>query len=493
MNHKKLLLFLLCLSVSYAVSLGVAVPVTHDNFNLPDGSPSENWHVISGKWQIKNNKLVVDAIAGEAFIFFGNNQWQNYTIDVDVTFSKVNDLLRWCSIIFRADISGKPPFSHCPLRFAATRPNGTEFAVKTPDKWHVRRTASADADCVIARPRKLKVVVKGSEVLFYLDANLVIASSYCVDRRTGCVGLAASGCIVEFDNFKITHTPDTPVPIAAKLAKCRIISHRGFSADAPENTLVSFSKSVVQGVQACEFDVRRTKDGFIVLMHDPTVTRTTNGKGKVADMTFAEIRSLDAGSWKAPEYTGQTVPLIDEVLDLLDASGQTAVIDIKDPAVVDEVVKLAAKKSMTDRIVILSASRNILDRVASLDRNIKRAWLCSDFPVSAITPAKQARWLTDTAIKYDVQIVNVNYMLLSPRIIKHLHKRNIKVWTWTVNHPEIIKHLLNWGVDAITTDNPAMFKAITTTPQKTSSTLSSRAKGQRPEAEGPRVFQIRYT
>jgi glycerophosphoryl diester phosphodiesterase len=201
-------------------------------------------------------------------------------------------------------------------------------------------------------------------------------------------------------------------------------------------------------------------------MHDPTVARTTSGKGKVADMTFAEIRSLDAGSWKAPEYTGQIVPLIDEVLDLLDASGQTAVIDIKDPAVIDKVVGLAQKKAMTDRITVLSDDRKILDRVASLDRNIKRAWLCSDFPITAITPAKQARWLTDTAIKYDVQIVNVNYMLLSPRIIKHLHKRNIKVWTWTVNHPEIIKHLLDWGVDAITTDKPAMIKAIRDTKTK---------------------------
>lgn len=466
MTHKKLLLFLLCLSVSHPVSLAAAAPITHDNFNLPDGTPSENWHVASGKWQIKNNKLAVDALAGEAFIFFGNNHWQNYTVQVDVTFKKVNDPLCWCSIIFRGNTSGKPPFSQCPIRFAATRQNGTEFAVKTPDKWQVRRTASADADCAIGRPRKLKVIVKGTEVLFYLDAKPAVASSYCIDRRTGCIGLAASGCIVEFDNFKVTRTPDTPINIPAGPAKCRIISHRGLSADAPENTLASFRQSVAQGVEACEFDVRRTKDGFIVLMHDPTVARTTNGKGKVAEMTFAEISSFDAGSWKAPQYAGQTVPLVGEVLDLMDASRQIAVIDIKDPAAVDEVVELAAKKSMTDRIIVLSKDRKILDRVASLDRNIKRAWLCSDFPISAITPAKQARWLTDTAIKYDVQIVNVNYMLLSPRIIKHLHKRNIKVWTWTVNHPEIIKYLLTWGVDAITTDKPAMLKTIRDTKTK---------------------------
>ncbi|MCF7954826.1 MAG: hypothetical protein K9M75_03390 [Phycisphaerae bacterium] len=460
MNHIKILLLVLSLSVSYSLSHVAAAPVIHDNFNLSDGTPSKNWHVASGKWRIKNNKLVVDSTDADAFIFFGSNHWQNYIVEVDATFSKVNNPLRWCSIIFRGDTSGTAPFSQCPLRFAATRKNGIEFAVKTPGKWHVRRTASASANCLIGIPRKLKVVVKGTEVLFYLDANLLIASSYCVDRPTGCVGLGASGCIVEFDNFKVTRTPDTPLPIAGKYAKCSIISHRGLSADAPENTLASICKSAAIGVEACEFDVRCTKDGFVVLVHDATVTRTTNGTGKVADMTFADIRTLDAGSWIASTYADQTVPVIDEALNLLNVSNQTAVIDIKDPASVSEIVRLAEKKSMTDRVVILSSSQNVLDRVASLNRNIKRAWLCYDFPKTAITPAKQATWLTDTAMKFDVQIVNVNYMLLSPKIIKHLHKRNIKVWTWTVNHPEIIKHLLNWQVDAITTDKPAMLKTI---------------------------------
>lgn len=263
---------------------------------------------------------------------------------------------------------------------------------------------------------------------------------------------------VELDNFKVIRTLDTSIHYADPPVKCRIISHRGLSSTAPENTLAAIEQSIASGVQACEFDVRCTKDGHVILMHDASVDRTTNGKGKVAEMTFADIRSLDAGSWKAPSYAGQTVPVIDEALDLINTSRHIAVIDIKDPAAVDKVVSLAAKKSMNDRIVILSGNRDVLDRVASLDRKIQRAWLCRDFPLKAITPAMQARWLARTAIKYDVPIVNIKYKLLSPGLIKHLHKKNIKVWAWTVNNPKIIKKLINWNIDAITTDKPPILK-----------------------------------
>lgn len=252
----------------------------------------------------------------------------------------------------------------------------------------------------------------------------------------------------------------TFTPVVNRPGECLIVSHRGYSSNAPENTIASFKQSVSHGVDAIEFDVRSTKDGFIVVMHDDTVTRTTNGTGKVAEKTFADIRSLDAGSWKGPRFAGQTVPELDEVLDFLDKSGQIAVIDIKEPSILEKVIKLASEKAMKDRIFIQSSDKQLLRQVALLNRDIDRVWLCNDFPVKAITPSKQSKWLTETAADIDVGIVNVNYSLLSPRVIKHLHKHNIKVWAWTVNHPQIIGYLLSWGVDGITTDNPEQVKMV---------------------------------
>lgn len=459
-TFRRILLLLLWLSVWQASLLFGVGQVIYDNFDLRDGSVSDNWFVRSGKWELKNNKLLVDATGGESFIFFGDNLWQNYVVEVDVTFKKIKNPSRWCSILFRGDIAGASPFSQFPVRFAAAVSNGIEFAVKTRDNWHVRRTAAADIDCRMGHPRKLKVVVKGTEVLSFLDGKPVVASSYCVERSTGCVGLGACGCIVEFDNFKVSRSPDTFMPAVKPLKKCRIISHRGNSAKVPENTLASFKRSLSLGVEGCEFDVRCTKDDHVILMHDATVDRTTNGKGKVAEMMYADIRNLDAGAWRGSKYAGQIVPAVNEVLEMIDGARQVAVIDIKDDATVDEIVRLVAKRSMADRVVMLTANRDLLKRLALMDRSISRAWLCGDFPKSAITSAMQAKWLTDNAINLDVKIVNLNYMLVSPELIEYLHKMKISVWVWTVNDPEIMKCLMDWGVDGITTDRPEVLKIL---------------------------------
>jgi len=265
---------------------------------------------------------------------------------------------------------------------------------------------------------------------------------------------------------KVIRPQNTTAPVPDDQKKCKIISHRGISQNAPENTIAAITQSVALGADAVEIDVRSAKDGHLILMHDSTVNRTTNGKGKVAQMTLQHIRTLDAGSWKDSKFASQKVPLLHEALDLLNVSGKIAVIDIKDPAAVDKIVMLVAEKAMTGRIVIIGFNPDILKSVASLDNNIQRAWLCRDFPAKAITPAQQAKWLSKKAAEYNVQIVNLDYTLISEGLIKRLHKKNIKVWAWTVNHSEIANQLIKWKIDAITTDKPELLIKITDSNQK---------------------------
>lgn len=94
-------------------------------------------------------------------------------------------------------------------------------------------------------------------------------------------------------------------------------AHRGDNAKAPENTLPAIISAVEKGAPQIEFDVQTTSDGHLVIMHDSTVDRTTNGAGKVSDLTFAEIRALDAGSWFGPEFEGVQVPTLQEVLTVI--------------------------------------------------------------------------------------------------------------------------------------------------------------------------------
>src|SRR6478752_3191861 len=107
-------------------------------------------------------------------------------------------------------------------------------------------------------------------------------------------------------------------PSAAGPEETRIVAHRGLLRHAPENTLANF-RACLELRLGFEFDVRRTRDDQLVCLHDETVDRTTDGQGKIAELTLDEVRRLDAGRWFSPEFSGERVPTIDEVLGLLAA------------------------------------------------------------------------------------------------------------------------------------------------------------------------------
>jgi glycerophosphoryl diester phosphodiesterase len=117
-----------------------------------------------------------------------------------------------------------------------------------------------------------------------------------------------------------------------------VIAHRGFSGRYPENTLKAFEEALKLPIDAVELDVRRTKDGVLVVIHDETVDRTTNGKGKVRDLTWSEIQKLDAGSWKGKEFAGERIPRLEEALQLINAR-VVVFLEIKEPDTAPQVVE----------------------------------------------------------------------------------------------------------------------------------------------------------
>lgn len=133
-----------------------------------------------------------------------------------------------------------------------------------------------------------------------------------------------------------------------------VVAHRGIVSGFPENTLAAFREAIRQGFSAIEVDLRATADGHIVVMHDETVDRTTNGCGEVSERTLADVRSLDAGSYVSPEFADQKVPTFQEVLEVVRGSGTKVVLDIKPSPRLDNqrIVQLAEQYRATLDVIV---------------------------------------------------------------------------------------------------------------------------------------------
>jgi glycerophosphoryl diester phosphodiesterase len=149
----------------------------------------------------------------------------------------------------------------------------------------------------------------------------------------------------------------TPLSVAAQdIRPPRVVGHRGLIKNAPENTLAGFAACIHTRL-GFELDIRRTKDGVLVCLHDDDVKRTTNGKGSVADLTLAELQMLDAGNWFAPDFAGERVPTLDAVFALLKKLGVDVLVclDIKveDETLAGEVVALAKKHGVLQQVMCI--------------------------------------------------------------------------------------------------------------------------------------------
>lgn len=232
--------------------------------------------------------------------------------------------------------------------------------------------------------------------------------------------------------------------------KVFIVAHRGASAYAPENTMPAFAKASELGADFVEADLRATKDGVIVCIHDARVDRTTNGRGFVSDLTSSEIRALDAGSWFSEQFRGVRVPLLEELLDFLDSSGIGGFLEIKQPGIEDEVVSKVLRWGLEDRVVVISEHWGCLKRVKELDPSITTQ---ADVPVPSAASIS-------AALKIHANIVSIHSLTLEERIVSYAHRRGLLVDVWGVTSRDDVKKALTYGVDFITADDPRLVKEV---------------------------------
>jgi len=221
----------------------------------------------------------------------------------------------------------------------------------------------------------------------------------------------------------------------------QIIGHRGARGIEPENTMRSFQKAVELQVDYIECDVHMTKDGRIVLMHDHTVDRTTNGSGAVNSFSFDEIRKLDAGK-------GEMIPTLQELLDLAREIVKLH-IELKDETAVEKTVRLVEKNGMEEKVFLTSGNTNTLKRVRELNASISKEHIFGKPPDDAI----------DRALSVNAKRVSCHISHLTSEFVQKAHENGLHVIAWPPNTVEEAKKAVECGVDLICTDRPDIVTA----------------------------------
>jgi glycerophosphoryl diester phosphodiesterase len=240
-------------------------------------------------------------------------------------------------------------------------------------------------------------------------------------------------------------------PLRAPGEAAFIAAHRGDRAAAPENTVPAFVSAVRSGSDFLETDVQLTADGYPVLMHDSSVDRTTNGTGNVADLTLAELRTLDAGSWYSEEFAGIQVPLFVEFLDILVASPDvTALVELKDEWTADDVETLMGGiyfRGVQDRIVFAAFSPDTAAALQEVAPAIPRVILRRVLPVDPV----------EVAGRYGAIAIMTRASALEdrPDAVAQMHAAGLGVLLYTLNSEERWSEALSYGVDGIVTDEPS--------------------------------------
>ena len=234
----------------------------------------------------------------------------------------------------------------------------------------------------------------------------------------------------------------------------RLFAHRGGGTLAPENTLAAIRLGQSLGYAAHEIDVKLTRDAVPILMHDPTLERTTNGEGRAADVRWEELRTLDAGAWHSDAFRGEPIPSFEAASELLRSQGTAVDIEIKPTPGFDAEtgrrVALATRELWKGAKVppfFSSFSFEALMAAKQAAPEIERAWLIDRFA--------DVDW--DRLKALDAISLNTHYRKFHLRDLPRLHDAGYRVMLYTVNDPDLAAQLLDAGVDGIFTDNLQVF------------------------------------
>ena len=233
---------------------------------------------------------------------------------------------------------------------------------------------------------------------------------------------------------------------------CKILAHRGASAYAPENTLEAFSLAVEQKADGLEIDIHLTKDGEIVVIHDDTIDRTSNGKGDIMDYTLDELKAFRFNNGFAEQYPAAQIPTLREVLELVKEHGLYLNIEVKDilskaeqyAGLGNAAAELVREYGLSESVIFSSFNHSSMVRLKESCPDMQTALLY----IAGLYEGGRYALMTGADALHPL------YIGVNRELVEEARAAGVQVNAWTVNDPHHIRMMLEAGVDAIITDRP---------------------------------------
>ena len=234
-----------------------------------------------------------------------------------------------------------------------------------------------------------------------------------------------------------------------------VIAHRGASHRAPENTLEAFRLALEEGADGVELDAKLTADGAVIVLHDPTLGRTTDGRGRPGEINLEQIQRLDAGSWKGTMFRGARVPTLQAVFAEL---GQRLLFNVEltnyqtpEDALVEHVVDVVKAMGMESRVLLSSFFRRNLAQARRRAPDIPLGHLVGPTRLAAVDWWK--------GVDVATEAIHPFRSLASRLLVRRWHAQGRRVIVYTVNEAADMRYLLDIGVDGMITDDPRLARA----------------------------------
>lgn len=237
----------------------------------------------------------------------------------------------------------------------------------------------------------------------------------------------------------------------------KIFAHRGFSGIAPENTMAAFERAVASKADGIETDVHLSKDGKVVICHDETLDRTTNGSGLIQDYTFEQLQAFDAGSKFSPEFSNERIPALEDFLKLVRQTDLLLNIELKTdkvsyPQIEAKVVVLLKEYDLVERTMLSSFNFQSIAKVKELLPEISTAAIMKN--PNTISD------LWERMLELKVVAVHPDHKYLNPEFMDAAGKRGLLVNTWTPNQPKEFRRLLKLQTNGVITNFPDIAREI---------------------------------
>jgi glycerophosphoryl diester phosphodiesterase len=228
-----------------------------------------------------------------------------------------------------------------------------------------------------------------------------------------------------------------------------ITAHRGAKAVAPENTMAAFRAAMDAGADYAELDVQHTRDREVVVLHDADFMRMGDDPRRVADLTAAEVATIDIGRKRGPQFAGEHAPTLEEVIDLVRGRMKINIelkYNVPDPGLAPAVVELLRREDFIDQVVITSLDYSALKQVKSLEPRLRTGHI--------VTAA------VGDVLRTEADFLSLNSAKATTSLVRRARASGKEVAAWTVNDPDVMLRMIERGVDNIITDDPALLVRV---------------------------------